>query len=111
ALLPYSTLFRSDLPRARSEIDEALRSSPNHPEYLYVLGRVLEKEGNDQSALEAFRRSVLVDPRESDAYYEMAQIYMRTGRRNDAVQALKAAVRISPDDPDYRRALAAVTNR
>jgi tetratricopeptide (TPR) repeat protein len=91
--------------KARQEVEAALRSNPYQPEYLYVLGLVLEKQGDRAGALDALRRTVLVDPREADAYYEMAKIYAQAGEHARALEAIRNALRIVPDDPEYRQAL------
>ena len=57
-------------------------------------------------ALAAFQQTVLVNPKESDAYFEMGWIYQQRGERAKARAAYSKAVEISPDDPDYKRALA-----
>ena len=58
------------------------------------------------AALAAFQRTVLVNPKESDAYYEMGMIYLKMGDRKRAAEAFANALRLSPDDPDYKKALA-----
>ena len=61
-------------------------------------------ETSDPSAaLAAFQRTVLVNPKESDAYYEMGRLYLKMGDRKQAAEALGKAVQLSPDDPDYRK--------
>jgi len=57
------------------------------------------------AALEAYRETILVNPKESDAYFEMGQIYLKQGERQRALEATRKAVQLSPVDPDYRKAL------
>ena len=61
-------------------------------------------------ALGAFQQTVLVNPKESDAYFEIGWIYQQRGERVKARAAYAKAVEISPDDPDYKRALAALND-
>jgi tetratricopeptide (TPR) repeat protein len=105
AKLYYSA---GDIEKASDAIGQALQRAPYHPEYLYVQGKILEKQGKLDDALAAFERTVLVNPKESDAYFEMGAIYQQRGERAKARAAYQKAVEISPDDPDYRRALAAL---
>jgi tetratricopeptide (TPR) repeat protein len=105
AKLYYSA---GDIEKASDAIGQALDRAPYHPEYLYVQGKILEKQGKLDDALGAFQRTVLVNPKESDAYFEMGAIYQQRGERADALAAYEKAVEISPDDPDYKRALAAL---
>jgi Flp pilus assembly protein TadD len=78
------------------------------PDFLYVQGKILEKEGKLDEALEVFERTTLVNPTESDAYFEIGVIYQQRNDRARALAAWKKAAELSPDDPDYRRALAAL---
>jgi tetratricopeptide (TPR) repeat protein len=103
AKLYYSA---GEIEKASDAIGQALERAPYHPEYLYVQGKILEKQGKTEDALGAFQRTVLVNPKESDAYFEMGAIYQQRGERAKARAAYQNAVEISPDDPDYKRALA-----
>jgi tetratricopeptide (TPR) repeat protein len=106
AKLYYSA---GDIEKASDAIGQALQRAPYHPEYLYVQGKILEKQGKLDDALRAFQRTVLVNPKESDAYFEMGAIYQQRGERAEARAAYLKAVEISPEDPDYKRALAALS--
>jgi len=105
AKLYYSA---GDIEKASDAIGQALQRAPYHPEYLYVQGKILEKQGKLDNALAAFERTVLVNPKESDAYFEIGAIYQQQGERAKARAAYQKAVEISPQDPDYKRALAAM---
>jgi tetratricopeptide (TPR) repeat protein len=106
AKLYYSA---GDIAKASEAIGQALARAPYHPEYLYVQGRILERQGKLDDALGAFQRTVLVNPKESDAYFEMGAIYQQRGQRGEARAAYLKAVEISPEDPDYKRALAGLS--
>jgi len=108
AYLQLAKLYYSagEIEKASDAIGQALQRAPYHPEYLYVQGKILEKQGKWDDALGAFQRTVLVNPKESDAYFEMGAIYQQRGERAKARAAYEKAVEISPDDPDYQRALA-----
>jgi tetratricopeptide (TPR) repeat protein len=103
AKLYYSA---GDVEKASDAIGQALSRAPYHPEYLYVQGKILEKQGKVDEALGAFQQTVLVNPKESDAYFEIGWIYQQRGERAKARVAYAKALEISPDDPDYKRALA-----
>jgi Flp pilus assembly protein TadD len=74
-----------------------------------VQGKIFEREGKFDEALEVFRRTTLVNPKESDAYFEMGVIYQQRNDRARALAAYKKAAELSPDDPDYHRAVAALS--
>jgi tetratricopeptide (TPR) repeat protein len=107
AKLYYSA---GDIEKASDAIAQALAREPYHPEYLYVQGKILEKQSRLDDALAAFQKTTLVNPKESDAYFEMGAIYQRRGDRPNALAAYQKAVELSPDDPDYKRALATLNS-
>ena len=104
ALLAKIDYSRGDVAKAQGEIERALRADPYNPDYLYVRGKVLT-DSDPGAALEAYRETILVNPKESDAYFEMGQIYLKQGERQRALEATRKAVQLSPVDPDYRKAL------
>lgn len=99
-----------DLLKAEDAISKALNIGPNHPDFLYVQGKIFAREGKLDDALASFRQTALVNPKESDAYYEMGLIYKQRDDTALALAAFQRAVELSPDDPDYRRALASISN-
>lgn len=105
AKLYYSA---GEIDKASDAIAQALAREPYHPEYLYVQGKILERQSKLDDALAAFQESARVNPKESDAYFEMGAIYQQRGDRTGALAAYKKAVEISPDDLDYKRALASL---
>jgi tetratricopeptide (TPR) repeat protein len=111
ALLAKIDFSKGEIGKAREDIDVALGTDSYNPDYLYVSGKILAKQGNLKGALLTFQKVALMNPRESDAYYEMAQIYEQMGEREQAVQAMKTAVKLSPDDQDYRKALTALISK
>jgi tetratricopeptide (TPR) repeat protein len=103
----FAKLYYSagDLEKASEAISRALEISPYVPDFLYVQGKILEKEGKLEEALAAFERTVLVDPKEADAYFEMGVIYQQRNDRVRALAAYKKAAELSPGDADYRKAV------
>lgn len=95
--------------KASEAIAKALALEPYAPDFLYVQGKILAREGKLDEALASFERTTLVNPKESDAYFEMGMIYLQRHDRSRALVAYQKAAELSPDDPDYRRALAALS--
>ena len=89
-------------------IAKALERGPHQPDFLYVRGKIEEKQGKLDEALASFRETTLINPQESDAYFEIGAIYQQRKDLPRAMAAYKKAVEISPQDPDYRRALASI---
>jgi tetratricopeptide (TPR) repeat protein len=106
AKLNYSV---GNIEKAHEAIAQALALSPNVPDFLYAQGKIFEKEGKLDEALAVFQRTTLVNPKESDAYFEMGVIYQQRNDRARALAAYKKAADLSPDDPDYRRAVTALS--
>jgi tetratricopeptide (TPR) repeat protein len=102
AKLYYSA---GDMDKASEAISQALERDPYQPDFLYVQGKVLEKQGKMNEALVVFQRTTIVNPQESDAFFEIGAIYEQRGDRANAIAAYKKAAALSPDDPDYQRAL------
>lgn len=108
AKLYYSA---GDIEKASEAVSHALELEPYQPDFLYVQGKVFERQGKLDEALASFERTALVNPMESDAYFEMGVLYEKRKDRARALAAYKKAVELSPDDADYRRALAALSAR
>jgi tetratricopeptide (TPR) repeat protein len=106
AKLYYSS---GEIEKASEAIGSALERDPYQPDYLYVEGKILEKQAKLDEALAAFQKTTLVNPKESDAFFEMGAIYEQRGEKEKAIVAYKQAVELSPDDTDYRQALQALT--
>ena len=107
AKLYYSS---GDLEKAGEAVTHALAIDPYQPDFLYVQGKILEAQRQPAKALEAFERATLINPDESDAFFEMGLIYQQQHDRPRALAALKKAVALSPGDPDYARALSALSS-
>jgi tetratricopeptide (TPR) repeat protein len=82
-----------------------VKRDPYQPDFLYVRGKILEKQGKLDEALADFQQTTIVDPRESDAFFEMGTIYEQRRDTANALAAYKKAALLAPDDPDYQRAL------
>jgi tetratricopeptide (TPR) repeat protein len=106
AKLYYSA---GDIEKASESISKALENDRYQPEFLYVQGKIFEKQGKLDEALGAFQRTTIVNPKESDAFFEMGVIYEQCGDRERALSAYKKAAMLSPQDPEYQRALAALS--
>ncbi len=106
AKLYYSA---GDIEKASESISKALEHDPYQPDFLYVQGKIFEKQGKPEQALAVFERTTIVNPKESDAFFEMGAIYEQRGNKEHALAAYKKAAALSPDEPDYQRALAALS--
>ena len=107
AKLYYS---EGDFDKASEVIAKAIEFGPHQPDFLYVRGKIEEKQGKLDEALASFTETTLINPQESDAFFEIGVIYQQRKDLPRAMAAYKKALEISPQDPDYRRALASISN-
>lgn len=96
--------------KARGAISQALAIQPYQPDFLYVAGVIAESEGREKDALAAFTQVTEINPKEADAYYEMGRIFLNRQDRARALAAFRKAASLEPNDPDYKRALEAVSS-
>ena len=75
-----------------STISVALERQPVHAELHYHCGRVLEKLGRDDEAIDANERAVGIDPKMTRALIELGKLYGKTDRKADATTRLERAV-------------------
>jgi serine/threonine protein kinase/tetratricopeptide (TPR) repeat protein len=101
ALVARSELLlgRSDLARARTDIESALRLEPNNPRALDALGMLLILEEDLPGALNALNRVFSLDP-SLLTYIRRASVYRRQALYDLAQSDLDAAFRIDPTNPD-----------
>ena len=109
SLLAKINFSAGNLEQASDAIARALALAPYVPDFLFVQGKIFEREGKLDDALASFERASLVNPKESDLYYEMGVIYQQRNDRPHALAAYKKAAELSPDDADYRRAVSALS--
>jgi tetratricopeptide (TPR) repeat protein len=68
-------------------------------------GRRLFAEGRDEDAIAELRRTIFLDPYESQAHLLLGRIYMRTGRAQDAIDALTIAAWSDPANVEAKELL------
>ena len=68
-------------------------------------GRRLFQEGRDEEAIAELRRTIFLQPYESEAHFLLGRIYSRTGRRQDAIDALTIAAWSDPMNVEAKQLL------
>lgn len=94
-----------NISEAHRAITQALKSNPYQPEFLYVQGVILAREGDWRGAVNSLARTTAIDPMESDAYYQLGLVWERLGDRSRARKAFERALALDPNEPDYARAV------
>ena len=65
---------------------------------LFKQGRTLERQGKYEQALDQYRKSIIVDPENVDAYLAMGRLHERKGNLDGAVIAYQQALRVNNKD-------------
>ena len=95
--------FRAgDLRRTQALCEASLKSYPDSPLPLNILGLVYLKRNELEQALSYFRQASNVDPEFAASYANMANVYMAIGSYEQAAQACRKAVELAPGDQIIR---------
>ena len=82
------------LAAARAELADVLAASPRFAVAHQWLGQVLERQGDEKTALRAYRRATELDPLYARAYFGLAQALDRRGDRDQARLYYQAFLRV-----------------
>ena len=102
-------LAQEDYARAILEFKNASQVSPKSAEPVYQLGVAAAGAGDVQSAVYAFRRAVVLDPRHAGAQLRLAQLMASTGNQTllkDAENRLNALMARSRPTPELLNSMA-----
>ena len=77
---------------------QTLQFAPDSSASYCNLGRIYEKSGRRQEAIEAFKKAIEAEPSRSNAYSNLAVIYSEMGRKQEAVELFKKAATLAPRD-------------
>lgn len=101
----YAFYKKGDYPNAMGAIKNALVRYPEFPRALYVSGLIHVRLGNDNAALEEFKKAVAVDPEYVETHWELANAYLRAGDRKKAVEHFRIVFEKSEDTKRRKEAL------
>ncbi len=79
-------------PRALGDAEHAVALDPKSANVWFVYGNSLRGHGRTDEALDAFDRSIELDPKIDFAYFERAQVYLARGDRERARADLDKSV-------------------
>ena len=83
--------------RAEDALKEAIEAYPHHPELLYLLGRVFEREGEIESAEKAYTRQTMVNPMHARARFDLGRIWLKQGQRARATRVWRELMDTRPE--------------
>jgi tetratricopeptide (TPR) repeat protein len=79
---------------AVSQLRQAIELDPNDSEIHWLLGIVLQTDGDLEGALKSFQEAVGKNPENADAHLQMAQVYDQLNRDAEYLQAARTARRL-----------------
>ena len=86
----YLDTGRAD--KAKSELEEALKTRPNVAHFLSLLGEAERKLGHPEAAVEWHRKALAADPKMNTVHYYAALAYMDMKKDDEAIQELEASI-------------------
>ncbi len=90
---------KADLPSALAEIDSLIGESPNDPYFHELKGQILFEQGQIKNAIEPYRRSVELAPREPMLRAELGRVLIESGDETAlpvAIENLRLAAAAEP---------------
>lgn len=91
-------LVHGDYDRARTTLDQAVKTLPNEPEALSLLGLSRLASGHVAEALEPIERATELDLGSAARWGNLGTIRMMNAKINEASRAYEARVRLAPAD-------------
>ena len=92
---------------ARARLRAAVEADPSLWEAWYDLGVIAFKEGDDDTAADAFSRALRLKQNHTPALLARAEAYRRSGRRTEARADYEAALKTTEEDDPNRKDAAA----
>ena len=92
---------------ARARLRAAVEADPSLWEAWYDLGVIAFKEGDDDTAADAFSRALRLKQNHTPALLARAEAYRRSGRRKEARADYEAALKTTEEDDPNRKDAAA----
>jgi tetratricopeptide (TPR) repeat protein len=102
-------MAKKDYARAALEFRSAAQAMPNDPEPYYQWGLASLGAGDGNTAIQAFRKTVQLNPKRNDAQLKLSELMLASRRKDLVEQAasnLSAVVAASPDNPEALDAMA-----
>ena len=100
-----------DLELAATMCNRAHELNPADPEPLLQLAGIMQSLGMRDSAAEAYRSVLLIDPQRVDALYGLGKIHIDNQRYDMARLQLEEALHLADDDPRIYNALGVIMDQ
>lgn len=76
---------------------QILKTNPDHPVALHLLGVITHQSGNHDKAVDLITKAVTVKPDYADAHYNLGNTLKALGRLEEAMVSYEKALAIKPD--------------
>jgi tetratricopeptide (TPR) repeat protein len=78
---------------ALTYLEKAIAQDPTKPRYYFAQGALFEKMGNEEKAIETYKKTMEIDPEFFNAYYNLGALYYNKG-----VQQVEVANAVPPNE-------------
>src|SRR6185369_17242423 len=99
-LFRLARLYGTDLKDHKLALErakDARKLAPDDAEIGYLLGRLVDQDGDHQFASELLQESARKLPGNPDVLFDLAQVYFALGRVSDAGETMRRAVQAATD--------------
>jgi len=100
--------IQNNLPKARSNYEQALAIAPDDEEALVGYARMCDKEGKFDQATELYTKAVQAHPQNASIHNDLAICLNRQGKIQESVEAVQRAIQLEPQEPLYRNNIAKI---
>lgn len=83
------------------ELAERLQGNARDVDAIELLGRIQDELGNEDEALDAYRRALRMNARDIDTRVRIIQLLSRSGRIEDVISEYRDLVRAAPREPRF----------
>jgi len=95
-LLGLLAILGQDHEQALLHLREAVRHDPNNYRAWVFAAYCLGELGRWDLAIEAYRTSLAIEPKDAETHNDLGVAYAKTGRWDNAIAAFRQAIRVQP---------------
>ncbi|MBD3646685.1 MAG: sulfotransferase [Pseudomonadales bacterium] len=101
-----SKQIEGDLAYAEEIYLDILRTEPDHPDAVHLLGLIRGEQDRNDEAVALIEKAIDINPDAAPFHHNIAGIYRRMGRLEDAEREFREAIRLKPDYGEAYQGLA-----